>query len=863
MTRVAGVLVSLVRRGSCQRAIGTAALAIAACVGASSARADDAKEQIHLYGIKLTAAPAKQVVPRDIATIVSTLLQSPTLPGGTSSPIPEDAEVRATLRGPSLEKDLELVTTPNGQFKIPPLTVAGIHTLDNIRLVAKGEVLMYADPETVVIEVIERLLITQVTARPLTAAEIREKGLVFDSSSFQAYNFTAAFSIAPGETINIAFPVILPTLAQVGVVNLNSATLPSIGLQLPKLATLIPDTLALQTQVPNLSVVGFALTYKPPKGGDLLAPQIPGVIVIPGDIGFLNQVFSVNLMVGNVAPEGSLLEVSDLRAEIVLPPGIDTVVNTTDDPLVMGRTAYGETARVQLVVQAGPDGKLGTADDIGTIGPGQQGTAEYIVEGRREGSHVVEMEISGTLNGLPVGPVPIRGRAAGAVLVRNPSFTLTFTHPEVVAAGEPYTLDVTVTNTSESPANFVTVDLFARNIVGARLAGDATKAIDFIAPGDSASISFDLVSLIGGKVNAATLDSDGKVAGRFALKSSVGELGIPLSPDSLVLPKEANYLPKTVREAAIGLLGKAYAVATAPQAALPKSVTRFSRKIVWDRAIETAVAGLRIRLHEPTPDSALQLAADFAGSNYSRIAEFTPKAADVPLVQQDYRAFDDLRRRSVRGDILAQSIANEMVPQLAQQGSSGFHRALAERLSYRPQFVSVLLSSDVGALPVGLQLLDASGRALGGTGDQGKIKKDIPFSDFFNFSNGTSSSAQMALIAVPDPGAFSIRLLAIPGVQQGTPLTLSLVFPDSQGSLRHVVYSGVGAGDQFTAPTSGADPFLFVVETAGTGPERSASLNTSIVDPAPSILGVVQQREADCLCEKQAPYAGRIAAVLF
>ncbi len=58
------------------------------------------------------------------------------------------------------------------------------------------------------------------------------------------------------------------------------------------------------------------------------------------------------------------------------------------------------------------------------------------------------MEITGTLHGLPIGPVPIRGRAAGAVLVRNPKFTLTFTHPEVVSAGEPYTLDVTVTNTA-------------------------------------------------------------------------------------------------------------------------------------------------------------------------------------------------------------------------------------------------------------------------------------------------------------------------------------------------------------------------------------------------------------------------------
>ena len=42
-----------------------------------------------------------------------------------------------------------------------------------------------------------------------------------------------------------------------------------------------------------------------------------------------------------------------------------------------------------------------------------------------------------------------------------------------------------------------------------------------------------------GKVTAATLDSGENVAGRFQLKTAIGELGVPLSPDSLVLPKEA------------------------------------------------------------------------------------------------------------------------------------------------------------------------------------------------------------------------------------------------------------------------------------------------------------------------------------
>ena len=393
----------------------------------------------------------------------------------------------------------------------------------------------------------------------MTAAEIREKGLVFDKSSFQAYNFAAAFAIEDRK-VPINFTVVLPTLQGAQDVSSTEVRLPGIGSQpgLPSLQTIIPDTLKrLQTQIPNLNVVGFTLKVPEVNGQNFFVPPIPGVVVIPGDIGFLNQFFSVMLMVGNVAPAGSDLVVTDLKAEIVLPAGTDTVAGSSDDPLRMGRTDRGEVPRIQSVVQPGPDGTLGTADDVVTLGPGETGNAEFLVEGRREGSHIIEMEITGTLHGLPIGPVTVRGRAAGAVLVRNPTFTLTFTHPEIVTAGEPYTLDVTVTNTSTSPANFVSLKLYPEVVSGATIVGDPIRHIDTIAAGDSESVSFDLVAKVTGKVTAATLDSDDHVTGRFALKTSVGELGVPLSPDSLVLPKEAASLPLDLRTAAIGLLGKA------------------------------------------------------------------------------------------------------------------------------------------------------------------------------------------------------------------------------------------------------------------------------------------------------------------
>ncbi len=66
--------------------------------------------------------------------------------------------------------------------------------------------------------------------------------------------------------------------------------------------------------------------------------------------------------------------------------------------------------------------------------------------------------------------------------MRNPNFTLTFTHPEVVSAGEQYSLDVTVTNTSASPANFVSLNLYPQFVTGATIVGDPTRQIDSIAP---------------------------------------------------------------------------------------------------------------------------------------------------------------------------------------------------------------------------------------------------------------------------------------------------------------------------------------------------------------------------------------------
>ncbi len=830
------------------------------------------REEILLYGIGLTVEPSTQTVPKGFATIVSTFLQAPTLP--TDAPVfAPDAEVRGTLRGPSFPTPVELVARPNTPFNIPVLTVPGTHTVDSIRLVSGNDVLLYGSPESVTIEVIEKLLVTSVTTRALTADEIREKGIVFDKSNFQAYNFTAAFAIDDGSTIDIAFPVLLPTVPALAdidplIVDLAGVDVP----QLKSLTTIIPDTLKIQSRIPNLSVHGFSMTLDNGTASqDFFVPPIPGVIVIPGDIGFLNQFFSVLLMVGNVAPTGSSLVVTDLTASIVLPPGNDRVVGSDDDPLAMANRAGGAFPRVVPVTQAGPDGKLGTGDDITSLGPGQTGNAEYLIEGRREGTHVVEMELAGTLNGLPIGPVAVRGRAAGAVLVRNPTFTLTFTHPEVVNAREPYSLDVTVTNTSLSPANFVSVNLFPANLSGAQLDDEPVKSIDAIDPGDSKTVSFRLISNLTGKVTAATLDSDDHVQGRFVLKSAVGELGVPLSPDSLVLPTEASLLSPALRQAAVDLLARAWAVATAPPAALPKGLTRFSKQVVLDRGVETAEAGLRVSLGETMARSAGTLLFDFLGAEYAQLSTQVPAGDQTGLLgilQRDVAGFDLVRRKSIRGDLLADAIAIEFADG-ALAGARAFHQALAEQMTSRPAHVSVMVSGAGGTdLAFDASLVDDAGHRLGTT-VAGKVVKDIPFGDALTFHTPSGGIAsQLLVVAVPSAGSYRLELTPRAGADPAATYDLSVVLPDADGRrLQMASLSGVAAnaGVDLDNGASGVQRYALHRDANG-GPAVAAAF-TPVTDPPPSILGVRQLNMVDlvgCTDEPERQYpAGRIVAVLF
>ena len=438
---------------------------------------------------------------------------------------------------------------------------------------------------------------------------------------------------------------------------------------------------------------------------DLDIPPITGLVVIPGNVAFLNQFFSVLLMVTNVAPDGTPLELRETRARIVLPTGRDRVAGSYDvpgdDPLRLARIDGIGIQPEVAVVQRGPDGNLGTADDIAFIPAQRSAEGEFLVEGLQEGSHLFDLVIDATLFGLPSGPVRLQGQAAGAVFVRNPTFAVTLAHPRTIRAGEPYDLYATVTNTSQSPANLVRVNLDPLGICGAQLLSDPVVQFEAIAPGQAVTARFRLLAQRTGEVTFSSFTGE-TAGGGIRLTTGIDERGVALAPNAIVLPKSADHLPAALVLAAQRVLGQAFSVATAPAEALPEGVVFVRRQTVIDHGVDLALAGERIGFGEPIGRAVQDLLLDWLGNDsfdagfdqilrtteagaafLSEVAAVIQADADPPLDYQAVRGYGgrscaasvcDCRRHRHRGaDAVGPACAGRCIGRFTQ-----WHGAVAD-----------------------------------------------------------------------------------------------------------------------------------------------------------------------------------------
>jgi hypothetical protein len=585
--------------------------------------------EYRLNGQVMEVSPAALSVPKGIAGSVAVRI-----PGE----VPSGAFVEATLRGPSFPAR-RLVGPPNAPLLLPPLALSGDYSLDGIRLLAiDGSVLLEGTPSRVPVTVFEEVLISRVTSRPLTLDEIQDRGIVIDESNFRAIEFEVGF-VLDGQTFPVRFPVVAPQFKQ------STEIIPAAELEerLARIAQLNQELIEgvklppeLEVVTPNIQVQ--AVNFQRTKGGEdnlaLGIPPIPALMVIPGNVGFLNQFFSVQIFTENGAPLNSGLSVRDVRAELLLPAGPDRVAGTHnspgDDPLRFARS--GPDAVTQPVVpvrNAGADGIPGNADDIGSLGPRQTGQGEFLVEGLQEGLHVMDLKLSAVLDGLAAGPVEIEGSAAGSVLVSNPKFSLAFSHPRTVRAGEPYDAYVTILNTSAAVANLTSITLNALNVSGGLLLSPERVELGTIRPGETATASYRVLAQRTGAISFSNITtSDDSLVGRFRLRIGVDERGVALNPNTLVLPDLVDSLPPEVVAAANRVLGQALSAGTAAQ--LPPGVIRVPKSFVGTTTTITsegrtlrsgggsmlqqlAEAGQRVRYGEPLARVLPDLLLDWQG----------------------------------------------------------------------------------------------------------------------------------------------------------------------------------------------------------------------------------------------------------
>jgi len=190
-------------------------------------------------------------------------------------------------------------------------------------------------------------------------------------------------------------------------------------------------------------------------------------------------------------------------------------------------------------------------------------------------------------------------------------------------------------------------------------------------------------------------------SGNLKFTLGVGERGIALSPDTLVLPSQVDLVPTDVFEAAMRVLGQAWSVANTPSGALPTGVTRISKAMVTEKAIALAEAGLRISLGQSTTDAVRDLVPDFYG--------YGGAAVD--------RGFDQLLRTTNAGLAFNQAVGAELVPVLTTAGTAAdMERSFSQVAASGSDFIAFSIGNGTAAAGADLTLLDNAGRRLVFTG---------------------------------------------------------------------------------------------------------------------------------------------------
>jgi hypothetical protein len=446
--------------------------------------------ELDLVGLQLLLPDKRIDVPaRAPISIPGTVMLGlrPATAAELSRLLPLDAVLTGTLTGPGMAPQVLQGTLLTG-LPVPGLAQEGDYTVSDVRLVQGNKTLLQGQPSTVVVRCLGEILITQVTSTPMTSKEIDDAGIKLGQGNFEGHRFTMTLGIG-SHNVNLSVPVAVPLYD--GVAGFGSdSVIGRLEIQGLNLGDFPDLTVSLANLLPESKSDSFLVSR--PSLSHQLRNNFKALLVIPGSVGYLHQMYRVNVVVFNTLAPDSPYQVSHLTATYSPPPAADGV-----GPLrILAAPGEGIDDQAQKVFKASAPGQTD-----GILTGNQSGQATYIFEGLKEGSHPLDFRIQGQFEGGTLAePIPLSGVAHGGVLIRNPTFNLMLVHPDVVRKGEKYTLEARLTNTSKALANKVSLVIDRTRLTNARLVSDASQTVDQINPGDTAVFKFELMALKNGEV---------------------------------------------------------------------------------------------------------------------------------------------------------------------------------------------------------------------------------------------------------------------------------------------------------------------------------------------------------------------------
>jgi len=756
---------------------------------------------ITVGGLSAAVTPSVPVIPKNVASgvqIVVTLNGQSLTSAALAQYLGGNFQIQGEYSGPGLSQTVDVPQSPPAVnslvLDLPAVSEAGNYTLSNLRFVVNGNDAFDFSPSSVVVNVIDQVLVTSVQTQALTLDQIQAMGVVLNSSDYTGFQFTIGLQLS-SQVVNISFPVVfdpqgIPVPQPIAP---PSAPAPQ-GVSVP--VTIVP--VLLQPTGPPGGGGGNG------GGGGLPGGiSIPSVLVIPGNVGYLKQFFSAQLYVSNNTPGEANLVVDNISGTINLPPGPDGVVGTSDDPLGLPTLTSGPEAITMPILLNGAS----------TLNAGQTGQAQWTIVANSEGFYSVNFGINATLEGLPTGPVNLAGSASGGLLVRNPYFNMTFAVPAVVRSGELFNVYATVTNTSQSFANNLTVAIDAASLSGVALTSGPIPPIPTLNPGDSTTLTFQFKALTTGKVVANYLHFDTQDGTTGTLNFTLGVYGngTPMSPDTIVLPSAVDNLPSDIVNAAMRVLGQAWSVANAPPGTLPAGVIPTSTAVVTQKALALSEAGLRQALGEPLNNALRDLAPDFWGGSpvdpgFNQVLQTTPAGQNFI---------------SVLGANLAQPMNDAGGPlpyelQLSQLEASG------------PNFLTFAVGNGSSAAPVAVSLTDSSGNQLSTATPGGSIPGGVLLS-----LSSNSSTPALGLVTAPTLPPYTLLLTP----QTSGTTDVSIAIPRGDGTVIRAQATGVtvtqGQAMRVVADFTNPNNLVLQVDTNGNGSfATSIPLSTQIISAA-------------------------------